>query len=59
MELRTVTRTAGALPLTYSMPISNVEYTTSQGTKKAIDKRNGSRLVGVSQAPWREDAIFP
>lgn len=42
MELRTVTRTAGALPLTYSMPISNVEYTTSQGTKKAIDKRNGN-----------------
>jgi hypothetical protein len=52
MELRTVTRTAGALLLPYSMPILNavIGYHIA-GAKKAIDKRNGSRLVGVSEAP--------
>ena len=42
-------RTAGALLLPYSGPISNVGYTTSQDMKKAIDKRNGNRRKGVSR----------
>lgn len=33
-----------------------IEYHIS-GTKKAIDKRNGNRRLGVSQAPQEDDAI--
>lgn len=48
-ELRNCLRAAvGVTATTLPANIERGIYTTSQGTKKAIDKRNGDRRRGVS-----------